>query len=112
MSDAAGHQKPRLVGLLDERRQRHQQVGLRVGLLLLHPRHHLTGAGLDEVDRDAGVLGELVELGLVPVRQAVGAVDRDRLTDAEPDEPVPPQAAVMVAAAAITAIAAARKIVV
>ena len=39
--DAAGHQQPGLIGLLDERRQRDQQVGLRVRLLLLHPRHHL-----------------------------------------------------------------------
>src|SRR5882762_11821466 len=66
--------------LLDEWRQGHQQVGLWVGLLLLDARDHLAGPGLDDVDVDAGVLGELVELALVPGGETVGAVDGQGFT--------------------------------
>lgn len=67
--------------VLDEGRQRHEHVGLRVCLFLRDAVHDNAGAALDILHADAGRLGESIELRLIPVRRAVmqpvGAIDGD-----------------------------------
>ena len=69
------------LGALDEGGQGHENVGLRIRLLLRDALDDAAGAGLDILDLDAGRLGERIELRLEPaalaVMQAVGRVDRD-----------------------------------
>ena len=55
-------------------------------------------------------LVNLLELALVPVGEAVGAVDGQGLAVSDPEDPVPPHAAVMAVAIATAAIAAVRRI--
>ena len=64
---------------LNERRQRHEHVGLRVAALFRQAFHDGAGATFDVLHLDAGRLGEGVELRLIPaviaVVQTIGGVD-------------------------------------